>query len=239
MNKTLPTVALTAALLALAGCESSGLSPRERANTNVAAYQQALALGPSGPALPGGLGRERGPARPVVRPATIAVAQIGEVTPPEAMLARLRGRPDLFRDVIGVSGVTPNVHYSRAESAVRDHLRELLDLSGDLGADYLLIYGGTVDSGTQVEPTSLLDLTIVGAFVVPSRTLTAEAKAAAHVVDVETRRVVTVATAAADDRAISTAVGVDGRQTSQVRRVADEAIEDLTGQVLARFARLK
>ncbi len=175
------------------------------------------------------------------------MAQLGEVTPPSEMLGELSGRADLFKSVQAINGVTPPASYRDrhhdhrgAEAvAVQDHLRSMLSLSRDLGADYLLIYGGTVDTTDRGGPLSLLDLTIVGAFVVPSNKLKAEARASAVLIDTCTERPVATASADADNVSFSASVGKEGRQVEQLRRVRDKTIDELTLQILSRFEALE
>src|SRR3954453_2944754 len=86
-------VAAALSFVLLAGCATGGLSPRETAQQNYSSFVYSLYDMPA----PAGAREEtsRTPAR-LVLPARVAVVQVGEVAPPQAFLAKLRGRPDLF-----------------------------------------------------------------------------------------------------------------------------------------------
>jgi hypothetical protein len=228
--------------LGLAGCESTGLSPRESAGFDVSAYQQALALDPITAVSPDSPDRPTTP-MPVIKPASICVVQIGEVTPPDEFIERLEKETDLFDRVQGISGISPAQagyhHRSRdraiAGGQVKQHLNSLIATSRTMGADYLLVYGGTVDSTERAGTLTLFDLTIAGAFIVPSRAIEADAKAAANIIDLRDRRVVAIATATTDSFTLSPTVGKDGRQASLMQRVADNAIEEMADRIVEQF----
>ena len=227
-----PALVLTAAAC-LVGCASSGMSPREGPGRDVSAYLQATQA--SAVAVPAA-GNAPAQRLPIVRPADLAVAQIGEVTPPDAMLAALADRPELFADVQGISGIAPPHDYRRpGSSQVGDHLDAMLATARDIGADYLVVYGGTIDQTQRGGPLSFFDLTIVGAFVVPSRKVEAEAKAMAMVLDARTGRPVATATATAEDTLYTPTVGSEGRGVEQMADLRDETLGDLTGRIVARF----
>src|SRR6266568_670584 len=128
--------------LSFAGC-STGLSPRETRTQNYPAFVLSLYDNP-GPAAPT-------PA--LTTPLRIAVAQIGEIAPPQIMLDRLRQRGELFTRVEGIPGVFEDVQGNNNTAAltiserqqVRDRVGHLQHLAYDVGMDYLFIYGGAID----------------------------------------------------------------------------------------------
>src|SRR4051812_43415626 len=81
---------VVATAMAAAGCESTGLSLRERGSSTVSNYM--MALGDAAPEARGGLPL---PARPAL-PMRLAVAQIGEDAPPHVFLAPLKNEDKLF-----------------------------------------------------------------------------------------------------------------------------------------------
>ena len=241
---------LAAAVFLAAGCASSGLSVREDGNNTISSYLSAMpSLTARAATSPAAATATAG----VPRPASVAVVQVGEVAPPDSLLTALRGRPDLFREVQGLSGVAPEqplaADYNARRrygyravpvSAVepRDQMADLLQLAEDVGADALLIFGGTIDADEQAGWQGVLDLTIIGAFVVPSRKLTAEGKATAAWVDVDARRVLATASAGVDRSTLATTAGREGSQRKQMRRVRDELVKELTGDLIQRFETL-
>ena len=85
-------------VLSIAGC-SSGLSPRETRTQNYPAFIMSLYENPKPPQ----------PAPPPTLPMRIAIAQIGEIAPPQAMLDHLRQRGELFSRVEGIPAVFEDV----------------------------------------------------------------------------------------------------------------------------------
>lgn len=242
----IPISRLAVALLAcvLIGCASTGLSPRERPGQDVSSYlyasEMGLAIDPTDAADPQADDSVQPPR--VVVPASVTVAQIGEVAPPSAMLEALEAKGELFSRVNGISGMLTDAgvdSYGRAlrpsREMVRDHATKLRQLARSLGSDYLLIYGGTVDATDRGTPLSVLDATIIGAFVVPSRVLEAEGKATAILIDTRSGRVVATATADGNRSGLSPAFGREGAQERQMRRLRDEVISELTGEIIERF----
>src|SRR5438874_1290777 len=93
--------ALAAGALALAGCESTGLSAREVRGRDYATYAYSMYDPSSLTDSPA----SAEPAKPIATPAKIAVAQLGEVAPPADMIDRLRKNSAVFASVQPVSGV--------------------------------------------------------------------------------------------------------------------------------------
>ena len=85
-------VAVTAVCL-LAGCETTGFSPRE---TPMVSYPNYILSLESGPASPTGAPQK------IIAPIRLAVAQIGEDAPPEALLDKLAGKKTLVASVDGL-----------------------------------------------------------------------------------------------------------------------------------------
>ncbi|MEM7809331.1 MAG: hypothetical protein AAF561_14570 [Planctomycetota bacterium] len=176
-------------------------------------------------------------------PASVVVAQVGEVAPPDAMLEALAAQTSLFDDVQGVSGVAPPQRWTRKgqlqNEPVDDHLSTMLALARDIGADYLIIFGGTIDASDRKTPLQALDLTIIGAFVVPSNELFAESKSTAIVLDARSGRPVATATSSDQDHRRVASFVVHGERESQMRDLRDDTIEELTMRVIDRFERLR
>ena len=72
----------------------------------------------------------------------------------------------------------------------QQHAERMRRYAADLGADYLFLYGGTLDQSQTSTPLAAMNLTVIGAFLVPSQKLDADVKAAGSLVDVRSGRVV-------------------------------------------------
>ena len=232
-------------LAALAGCESTGLSPREAADRNFSSY--VYALDDTAPApTPAALGAVDGdgsmqPGR-FAAPTRLAVAQIGEVTPPTSFLNHLRAQPALFSRVEGISGavgIDPQHVESRerndstvtAEARAHAEMNRIQRVARNMGMDHLLLVGGTIDQVTKENGLSLLDLTIVGAFVAPSKQLDAEAKAAGALIDLASGRVVLFASADANRSRVASTATQGAGEIDVMREARDEVLAKLATQV--------
>jgi hypothetical protein len=238
-------VACAGAAALAAGCASSGLSTRETVGRDYASYAYAMYQSPDDAP---GKGRPSAPAE-VLTPARVAVAQLGEVAPPEQMLARLRADKALFARVEPVPGImyaAPNARgFQRNPAAApsdyapvadpyeqaRQHAEAMRRYARDTGADYLFLFGGTIDHNTTGTPLSLMDLTIVGAFVVPSRKTDAAARATGSLIDVETGRVVASVSADESRGKLSTSVSADANEEKLLYRLRQEVAIDLAEQL--------
>jgi len=92
--------------------------------------------------------------------------------------------------------------------------------------------------GSHQTGLSLLDLTIVGAFVVPSREIKAQARASGALVDLRTNRVVLTASASTEGSRLGSAASEDGDEMKLLRSVRDEVVEKLTRQFLEECHRI-
>jgi hypothetical protein len=243
-------------LALLAGCSSAGLSPRETGRQNYSSFVYSMYDLPGATAGASGDASRR-PGR-LVLPARVAVAQMGEVAPPNAFLDKLRGRPDLFTRVEAISGIPGNFqldpdpseagsgvvgpasHNSRAAAVGGDARRDLAAMqrmARDMGMDHLLVLGGTVDHSTHGNALSLLDLTIVGAFVAPSKEINARATAAGAMIDLDSGKVVLTASADASKGGLAATATQEGAQLGVLRRARDEVVNKLGDSLLAECKR--
>lgn len=138
--------------------------------------------------------------------------------------------------------VSPLVAQLSANAAATGVVRNPVDLIR-LGAarqhmDAVLIYevaGSRRDTGT---PLSLLDLTIIGNFVIPSRRLEGRATAAAMLIDVRNGYPYGNAVTRADESGIWFNAGSTDRSQQLQRTAETEAVRALTVEVGKLFARL-
>jgi hypothetical protein len=147
-------------------------------------------------------------------PARVAVAQLGEMQAASTLLAELRRNSEILAGVASIPAVPPDLagFYDYTEQSVslggtekrtapkpsdkdsltpKDFLQELRLLSLDLGSDYLFVYGGSIDFRTKHDTLAkILDLTIIGAFVIPSDAHSLQGRAIGLLIDVKQNRIV-------------------------------------------------
>ena len=172
----------------------------------------------------------------------VAIAQVGEIAPPQLMLDHLRQRDELFARVEGIPGLFEELYCSNNQGAlnaserqqVRDRVSRLQRLAQDLGMDYLFIYGGSIDHYVRENPLQVLDLTIVGAFVVPSREIRAIGKAAGALIDVRSGAVVFITSADAEKTGLASATNEDGKQLKVLQDTRESLHLRLADQLAAR-----
>src|ERR1039457_3462780 len=89
--KLIRSLIALAAVCLIAGCETTGLSPREHSGADYPNYILALPSKPSPDAV-----------KKVVTPIRLAVAQVGEAAPPKQMLDKLQNENGLVLSVVGL-----------------------------------------------------------------------------------------------------------------------------------------
>ena len=237
MNRICKTVVVGVAGVSMGsqvgGCSSQGLSSREQ---GMQSYSNVMYQNHQTPS------QLTGPAT-VQMPARVTVVQIGEITPPESMLKDLRSHHELFQQVSTQSGILPTdpQPYSESQQVVEDkthtdYLSHIRAMSAQTGSDYLLIFGGNIESGSQGTPLSILDLTIVGAFVVPSRVVAVSGKAAGSLVDVHTGRVIRTFSADTDGHGMVPSTLVENSETASVHTAKAELVKNLTVDVISQLS---
>lgn len=216
--------------LALVGCQS-GLSSRESSNDFgnfvTSLYDQ------QSPQAPGDDGR--GALR---LPARVVVAQIGEVAPPQSVMSILRAEPSLFSGVQGMPGIFAEQrwHNETAEAArqrAQRQVEQMRRVATDLGGDYLYVYGGTIDHATNSNPLSVLDLTIVGAFVAPGKNVRAQAKASGALVDVRSGRVMVLSSAEERKSKLASTASADDAEVKMLFKIREEVVTGVTRRMVA------
>ena len=124
----------------------------------------------------------------------IAVGQLGEVAPPLSMLESLRKQRDIYASVQPIPAVIdvaapplPNQpgELGSARHQAKEHGERMRRYAAGIGADYLFLCGGTVDRATTDTAYTMANLTIVGAFVMPSQRIQANARASGSLIDVK------------------------------------------------------
>ncbi len=215
----------------LAGCETTGLSPRESSGVNYPNY--ILSLQSDSTNAP----------QPVVAPIRLAVAQVGEDAPSDAMMAKLAGQKTLVASVIGLPLPGQDVNYptynNRQNGPVEDyagHIKALRGLARASGADYIFLVGGSINSWQTRNPSSLLDITLIGAMVAPGTEIKAEGKGAGTLIDVATGAPVFFTSTEVRDTKLSPDDLAYGKTDDLRSRVRDELVGKLTDDLLAKLA---
>ena len=139
------------------GCVSTGLSHRESQNNY--------------PLLISSLYREKSTetaAAPVHPPIRLAVGQVGESAPPESLLTALSTSHELVSTVsaVPIPGIVRRTGRADPEPAAADvesHVRAAVNLAQDMGAEYLFLFGGAIDSYRLKNALAPLDITLAGA----------------------------------------------------------------------------
>src|SRR5687768_11666422 len=229
-------IAATSSCLALAvGCTSSGLSHREVRGQDYATYVFSMYE-------PSEIDSNT-KAQPLQTPAKVAVAQLGEVAPPTKMIDKLRSDNEAFVSVQPMPGLIDMdgqrdprgrpQDYSAQKSA-QNHSERMRRYARDIGADYLFLYGGTVDRATTSSPASLANVTIVGAFLVPGDVINASARASGALIDVESGRVVLSVAADSNKRKRAARVAVEGDEIKVLESLRDDVVVKLADQLRSR-----
>ena len=233
------------------GCVEQGMSLRETPTRNISTYIMSLYEQPTA-------GAQEQPPRPLRLPIRAAVAQIGEVAPVHGVLEKLSDSPTVFSRVEGIPGIFDgsyapsasshqgnrmdyNYTYnspppaaprpSPGEPAVRDEMQRMRRFALSMGMDYLVLVGGTIDTKIDSTAASAADLTIVGAFLVPSKAINAEGRATAALIDLRSNRVVLTAVAESRGSKVAPSVAQSEGETNLLRSIRDDVLSKAAAQL--------
>lgn len=258
MTSPLPRILAStmAAALLLAGCSTqvqttSGgdfVAARPEWSAQFSSSAAARARAPAGGQAIDRAVFDAARAEPLLRfPARIGLARIqgGALTSvpaaeADAWLALVQASGAGYGEFVAVS---PLVAQMTANAVGRDAVRNAVDLIR-VGAarqhlDAVLIYevgSSRRDSSTAL---SILDLTVIGAFLMPSRALEGRATAAAMLIDVRNGYPYGTALAQAERGGVWTSVGSTARSQDLTREAEAEAVQKLTAEVGTMMARLR
>ncbi len=235
MNTRWTWIGILALAVLLSGCYTTGLSVRENSHANYTSYLYALYDGHFSDQE---IQQSRATPKRVNLPATLAVAQVGEVAPPQAMIEQLARDRALFSAVQGIPAVRdPNATRPPEVSLkeeVRDQVRQMRRFAADLGMDYLFLYGGTIDVGETATGATILDWTIIGAYV-PTHKVHAVGRASGALVDIATGQVLFMVTAEDELKTYeSTMARSYGTSDAYLTQVRESLIPKLTEALLAK-----
>ena len=229
MKTIIKSAVAVAAVCLLAGCETTGLSPREQSGVSYPNY--ILSLQSNGASAP----------QKLVAPIRLAVAQIGQAAPPETMLDQLAAQKSLVASVAGLPlpAETENNYYHAANYSTGDYgarLKTVCGLAQAAGADYVFLFGGDIDSWRANNSLSILDLTLVGGVLLPGGRTHIEGKGAGALISASTCQPVLFVSADAEDSAASPDYLADGKAANLRARTRDELIRKLTKGLLDKLA---
>ncbi len=236
------TFAYLAAILTLAmslsGCYATGLSAREREGYHYSSYLYALY---DTHLTDAEIQQAQAGTKRLKALAKLAVAQVGEVSPPRQMLDMLAKERQLFPVVEGIPSVREQQPGARdtdvSEETVQQQVSRMRLLAADLGMDYLFLFGGTIDLGESSTGAEILDWTIVGMYVIPSHKVHAMGRASGALVDIATGQVLFVVSAEEELKTReTTAKRTSGATDAYVAHIREQLIPKLTTAFLERAA---
>ncbi len=238
MKKMIQSVLAISAVVVLAGCDSEGLSPRERAGITYPRY--ILSLQTSATNAPAKL----------ILPVHLAVAQVGETAPSDKMLGQLSAQPALIASVSGLpvpgdqnmdgyyhsynggnSGNRPTEDYA-------ENIKALRGLARASGADYLFLFGGNVDSWRDSNPLAAMDFTLVGAFIIPGGRIHVDGKGAGVLIDANTGQPIAFVNAECQETQLSPDEMANGATADLSAKVRDQVAAKLGDGLLQKLAAL-
>jgi hypothetical protein len=231
MKTILKLSAVIAAAGLLAGCETTGLSPRESSGVSYPNYIFGLQTGPTNAPVP-----------PPVPPIRLAVAQVGEPAPSSALLDQLAARRTLIASVSGLPlpGDAGNFGWQNRENNMSAdyaaRVKTVCRLAKAGGADYVFLFGGDLDTWRKNNSFSILDLTLIGGTVVPGCQINLEGKGAGVLIESASGEPVFFVNADVKRSASSPDFLAQGKTDSLRAEARDVLVEKLGGQLLDRLA---
>ncbi len=212
-------IAVTAVCL-LAGCETTGLSPRESSGTTYQSYVMNLQSGST-----------NAPQK-VSLPLRLAVAQVGEAAPPEVMLDKLAENKKLVASVSGLP--LPGDVYSDSQD-YPTRIKTICNLARTTGANFVFLFGGSMDSWQQNNSWSVLDATLVGGAIFPGTKIHIEGKASGALICATNCQPVLFVNTEARQTAFSPDYFAEGKTTGVRAEVRDQLAAKLTEQLMERL----
>lgn len=235
MKKYINLIFVVFMVVVISGCYTTGLSMRERGSFN---YTNLIY----------GLYEEDRSGTPEVekfeKPIKLAVAQVGENTPPEAMLNVLEEKRDLISKVAVIPAGGEETNYYSEQKAPKQEefvkrMKTMRNLAQDLGTDYMFLFGGNADYGTSANWLQAFDITLIGGYLIPSNKIKAEGRAAGALIDVKTGSVIFIVNAEAEKQEHAPTFVAYDRQEDVVVKLRDELVDKITGNFVDKLAALQ
>lgn len=230
MKRALLLASILPVALIMTGCESTGLSAHEQNNGYSALISGYYQKTP-----------DKISTKPVSTPIKLAVAQIGETAPETAFTTALAKDAHLVRNVVAVPmpGEKPNPYQSKDKELTSDifaaQVQSCRNLARELGADYLLLIGGSIDSYHSHNIFSPLDLTVVGAAVLPGTKVHSNGKAAGALIDVVSGKIVLLSNAELKRAGLTPSFYAEDKRDSMNVKLREEVLEKLAADFLEKL----
>lgn len=167
-------------VIILSGCETTGLSVREEGNNSFSSVLYTLLDNAS-----------EGPVQnsTIKKPIKVAIAQVGEASP-NALLTKEFESSEYINEMIilpaDFEGHTKYGPNAISPEQLQKRIIKMQQLAVNLGADYLFVFGGSIDTDSQYQWSSFLDLTIIGGFILPNQRIYMEGKGVGALLDART-----------------------------------------------------
>ena len=225
-------------LFALTGCTTTGLSLREKGSFNYSNFIYGL-YGKE-KAVPSGV-------KKVVKPIKLAVAQVGENTPPQAVLDKLQKESGMISQVMALplgGNDYPDYYQNNNNNAKVEDFEKKMEkvqlLAQDLGADYIFLFGGSTDYGYTPSFWQIFDITIIGAYIIPSTKHEVEGRVSGALIDAKDGRVVFVTEAQSNlIKYTPSYMNYYDGNNQILKQIRDDLVKKLTEEFVRKLAEVK
>jgi len=133
------------------------------------------------------------PKETISLPVKLAVGQVGESTPSKKVVDRLNEENSAISKavVIPISGYDYGYPSEKPDDIeqFKKRMKGMRKLAKDLDAKYIFLFGGSLAISHSQTWLSFFDITILGAFLVPSNKIHIEGKVSGSLIDVDSGRV--------------------------------------------------
>jgi len=181
----------------------------------------------------------------MVTPLHLAVAQVGEPAPAGEMLAKLKADTGLIATVVGLPlPAESNLRrpLTKGEDQSKDFttkVKALCNVAASVGADYVFIYGSSLDSWQEQNRLMILDATVIGGVMIPSVKINCESRAAGALIRTATADPVFFVTTEDKRSGSSPSYLVSGKTESLRAGLRDEVNRLLTQELMQKLAQSK
>jgi len=168
--------------------------------------------------------------KPLKLPFHLVVAQAGALQPDSRLLNELKRFKKLYR-VISFLPAAPELRNFGKEVAQRDP-EELIKLAEGLGGDLLFLVGGKIETQSARTPISVLDLTVIGHYLIPSNKIKTKGSVMAAVIDIADRKLIMTVEEGIEKSKISPSVS----RHSNTDELNDKTIGRLLQSIAIKFS---
>ncbi len=233
MKKTILFICLAVSLL-LNGCETTGLSLRENKTVNYPSYLYSLY---DEEFTKGNIQVTLNPEIVLKLPITLAVAQVGEYGPPQGLMDYLKSQTILFKEVKGIPAISDTSSREATTETVKNQIHKMRRFAADLGMHYLFLYGGSIDFSDRSGAGTIVDWTLLGAYIIPTHEIKARGKASGALIDVEKGKVVFLVDAELSTKEMASTIQSNSKQDEVVEKLRIDVIERLGHNFIDKLSR--